>query len=127
MLATAAYKGHDRRAFLRMNYEAPVEVKVLSNVKDANPATSRNISQTGILFSSEHLVPLSSMVWLNLDINTLSICSEIEENSLIYKNGIVGKVVRVDEADDGNYDIGVCFVKKSAPEAEKLKSLLTNT
>jgi hypothetical protein len=124
MEATSTYKGRERRAFLRIGFEAPIRFKVLSDTRDISPAVSKNISKTGLLFTSEDILPISSFVWMNLDINTLSICSEIEQDALVLKEGIVGKVVRVDENDNGTYDIGICFVKKAAPEAERLKSLL---
>ncbi len=118
----------ERREFFRVPYATTLKYKAYSE-KDAN-ATAQNISQSGILFQTEQKPPkLSSIVWLNLDIRTLKICQEIESRALIFNNGILGKVVRVEEdADSGkSYDIGVCFLKKdqknSAGVSELLKTL----
>ena len=87
----------------------------------------RNISQSGILFQTEQEPPqLSSIVWLNLDIRTLKICQEIESRALIFNNGILGKVVRVEEdLDAANaYDVGVCFLKKDQRGSAEVEELI---
>ena len=119
----------ERREFFRLNFKSPLQIKfydskVGSTVQDAD---SRNISQNGILFQTGDNPPrLSSLVWMNLDIRTLKICREIESRALILNNGVLGKVVRVEEdADQGNaYDVGVCFLKKDQKESREVKSIL---
>jgi hypothetical protein len=103
----------ERREFFRLNFKTPLQFKAYTDSRAH--ATAQNISQSGILFQTEQAPPqLSSIVWMNLDMRTLKICQEIESKALIMNNGVLGKVVRVEEdADKGStYDIGVCFLKK---------------
>ena len=95
--------GKDRREFFRINFDTPLNFKSYSRLavnapEKAQQATAQNISQSGILFQTEENPPqLSSIVWMNLDIRTLSICKEIEKKALILRNGLLGRVVRVEE------------------------------
>ena len=115
----------ERREFFRVPIRTPLEFKAYGERKVH--ATARNISQTGILFQTEGEAPkLSSIVWLSLDFRTLKICQEIEGRALIMNNGILGKVVRVEEdIDNGNaYDVGVCFLRKDQQGSAEVEALL---
>lgn len=78
------------------------------------------------MFQTETQPPqLSSIVWLNLDMRTLSICQEIERRCLVLKNGLLGRVVRVEENTTNDaYDIGVCFLTRDQKDSEEVKELL---
>lgn len=109
----------ERRTFFRYRYENPIHYKVLNtpstkNDSGANPidAVSKNLSASGILFTSKHLLQISSVLELELDYRTSRICQEIEESALIINNKLLGKVVRIEEGENGLYDIGVAFIKK---------------
>lgn len=120
----------DRREYFRINFKTPVEFKIYPSKSgpQAQRGSSQNISQSGILFQIESKPPqLSSLVWMNLDIRTLSICREIEKRALVLNNGLVGKVVRVEEdADNGNvYDVGVCFLTQEQKDSREVKEILT--
>ena len=126
----------ERREFFRLNYKTPIqfksyEVKNLpKSAKLAGPleGTTRNISQNGVLFQTEENPPqLSSIVWMNLDMRTLKICQEIEGKAIIFNNGVLGKVVRVEEdAKSGNtYDVGVCFLRKDQKESREVQQALS--
>ncbi len=115
----------ERREFFRVPYATSLKYKAYSD-KGAN-ATAQNISQSGILFQTDQEPPkLSSIVWLNLDMRTLKICQEIETRALIFNNGILGKVVRVEEDTDTgkSYDIGVCFLRKDQTNTAGVSELL---
>lgn len=117
----------DRREYFRINFKTPIEFRVYpSKVSESHKASSQNISQSGILFQIDNKPPqLSSLVWMNLDIRTLSICKEIEKKALILNNGLVGKVVRVEEDAENSrlYDIGVCFLTQDQKESREVKEI----
>lgn len=125
--------GKDRREFFRINFDTPLNFKTYSRLavntpeKSEHQATSQNISQTGILFQTEDNPPqLSSIVWMNLDIRTLSICKEIEKRALILNNGLLGRVVRVEEdaKNSNRYDVGVCFLTQEQKNSREVEQIL---
>ncbi len=127
---------HERREFFRLNFTTPLNYKSYSGTrsktsqisKSSARAVSQNISQSGILFQTENKPPqLSSIVWMSLDFRTLSICKEIEKRALIFNDGVLGRVVRVEEdTNDSNlYDIGVCFLKEEQKNSQEVEQILT--
>lgn len=125
------YKGKDRRKFLRYSYSKPMKFGVIDTLKDKTllnglmDAISKNLSASGILFiTNVNTVPnISSLLALDLDYKTVNICSEIESSALILKNKVIGRVVRIEDNEDGTCDIGVAFVRKTDPLMKDLKSL----
>jgi hypothetical protein len=116
----------ERREFFRLKFNNAVEIKTYddSGQNQSTYGKTDNISQSGILFQTEHTPPkVSSILWLGLDIRTLKICQEIEARALILNNGIFGKVVRVEE-DESGYDVGVCFLKKEQKDSREVQELL---
>lgn len=122
----------ERREFFRLNFTTPVrfkpvEIKALQKTEtsDSLQGSTRNISQSGILFQTENKPPkLSSILWMNLDMRTLKICQEIESKALIFNNGVLGKVVRVEEDPNNTYDVGVCFLRKDHKDTAEVKKIL---
>ncbi len=115
----------DRREFFRLPYANSLKYKAYN--EQGATATAQNISESGILFQTAQEPPkLSSIVWLNLDLRTLKICQEIESRALIFNNGVLGKVVRVEEGsdDDSSYDVGVCFLRKEQRDTAGVSELL---
>ncbi|MFH1878660.1 MAG: PilZ domain-containing protein [Candidatus Omnitrophota bacterium] len=121
--------GDDKREFLRVDYETPLNFKILkeSKLNTKTDITSRNISASGLLFRTpnEASIPaLSSIVWIELDSHMMSVCEEIESDLVIYKNGIFGRVVRIAEGEPGkSYDIGVCFLRKKDMTEQEISDL----
>ncbi|MDD5496603.1 MAG: PilZ domain-containing protein [Candidatus Omnitrophica bacterium] len=113
------YSGQERREFFRYRHEKPMHYKVVSAAKGAGSASdlvdadSKNLSVSGILFTAKEAPELSSVVMLDLDYRTSQICREIEAHALIKDNKLFGKVVRIEDAGDGLYDIGVAFLKNT--------------
>lgn len=106
----------DRREFFRMDFRQPVKFREFQ--RDANAlklGTGENISQSGILFKTRIVPPLSSVLWMDVDIRTLRICREIENRAVIEDRGLLGRVVRVEEDPEeaNSYNVGVCFLRKS--------------
>ena len=122
-------EGDDKREFLRMDYETPLDFKVLSGEKlsSKKDIVSRNVSSSGLLFrtASETSIPnLSSIVWIKLDDKMLNICSEIENDLVMLNGGVFGRVVRIAEGEPGlSYDIGVCFLRKQNMSKEDISDL----
>jgi hypothetical protein len=114
----------ERREFFRVPFSNSLNYKAYT--RPATYGAAQNISQSGICFQTGEPPKLSSILWLNLDIRTLKICQEIESRALVMNNGILGKVVRVEEgAEDGNtYDVGVCFLKKDQKGEAEVQELL---
>jgi c-di-GMP-binding flagellar brake protein YcgR len=119
----------EKREFLRIDYESELNYKILKDEKlmAKTDVRSRNISASGVLFrtSSESSIPaLSSIVWIELDPKMMNICAEIEDDLVIHKNGVFGRVVRIAEGEPGkSYDIGVCFLRKKDMTEEEIKEL----
>jgi hypothetical protein len=124
------YPGCERREFIRHRHEKPVRYSVLNT--DARQreaaqfmdAVSKNLSASGILFSTTNMPKLSSLLMLELDRRATNICREIEENALVIDDKLFGKVVRIEDAGSGRYDVGVAFIKRFDTIQEKIKGLL---
>ena len=132
MLGNDPGSSQERREFFRLNYAAPLHFKAYqitaSRTSTASVGRSRNVSQSGVLFQTEKNPPqLASIVWMNLDLRTLTICKEIERRALIFNNGLLGRVVRVEE-DPGNnsiYDIGVCFLTQGQQDSKEVQQVIS--
>ncbi|MFH1799147.1 MAG: hypothetical protein ABH844_07430 [Candidatus Omnitrophota bacterium] len=120
----------EKREFLRIEHDAPLNFKVLSGERliTKSDISSCNISASGLLFrtTAESSIPaLSSIVWVELDDKMLNVCAEIENDLVIHKNGLFGRVVRIAEGEPGkSYDIGVCFLRKKDMTEEEIHSLV---
>jgi hypothetical protein len=108
------YNGPERRKFVRLDYVAPLACKVCKKetVSKLLEGYTANISQTGLLCNIKDKVKKDDLLWLSFDKDTLSICGEAEKRSLIYQNGVIGKVVRSQQKIDGTYDIGIRFLTR---------------
>jgi PilZ domain len=126
------HRGEERRKFLRCNYEKFFNYNTVNLSKDKRfmsslvSAITRNLSGSGMLFSTTEVPQLSSLLVLDLDYHTARVCEEIENNVLIVNNRVLGKVVRVEEREDGVYDVGVVFVTKSDRLPKDVQSLVTS-
>ena len=124
--------GQERREFFRINFSTPLNFKsysrlAVSSSQGSQEGSAQNISQSGILFQTENNPPqLSSIVWMGLDIRTLTICKEIEKRALILNNGLLGRVVRVEEdtKNSNRYDIGVCFLTQEQKNSSEVEQIL---
>ena len=124
------YQGKDKREFFRYNYEKDVHYKVVNANKDKSSvsklidAVSKNLSASGILFTTGSIPEISSVLVLDLDYRTTRICQEIEDRALILNDKLIGKVVRIEDNEDGRYNIGVAFVKKTESLSSDIKDLV---
>ncbi|OIO37806.1 MAG: hypothetical protein AUJ71_04455 [Candidatus Omnitrophica bacterium CG1_02_49_16] len=130
-------KAEERREFFRVNFSAPLNFKSYAGAPSGSSsriagssarAVSQNISQSGILFQTENNPPeLSSILWMDLDFRTLNICKEIEKRALVFNNGLLGRVVRVEEdtKSPNIYDIGVCFLTQDQRNSKEVEGILS--
>lgn len=75
-------------------------------------AFSRDLSDSGISFVSRRLPELSSIVRLDMNYKDILLRKEEAEQVLLSDNKPVGKVVQIEDAGGGNYNIGVSFFRK---------------
>ncbi len=117
----------EKREFFRLNFSAPLNFKAFKPQNAEAEATAKNISQSGVLFQMPENPPaISSILWMDLDLRTLKICQEIENRALFFNNGVLGKVVRVEEdVRTGNsYDVGVCFLTRDQQNTREVQDIL---
>lgn len=108
------YKGSERRKFVRLNYLTPLAYKVCKKstiTKLLNGYTS-NISQSGLLCNIKDKVKKNDIMWISFNRDMLSICTDLEASSMIYQNGIIGKVIRTEHKRNGTYDVGIQFITR---------------
>ena len=123
------YLGSEKREFFRYKHEKPVYYKNIGVPSQGDMATkfikamSKNLSASGLLFTAELIPKLSSIVMIDLDYRTSQICREIESRVMMLENKLIGKVVRIEDAGEGFYDIGVAFIKKSEVIPAALKNM----
>lgn len=108
------YNVPERREFVRLDYSTPIDYKVCKQetlLKLLQGYTS-NVSEAGLLCNIKDKVNKDDILWLSFDRATLVICEELEKRALIYQNGIIGKVVRIEPKDLGEYDVGIQFITR---------------
>ena len=131
---TVKIESQDRREFFRLTFKSPLKYRsyaagtgeVAAKDADSEAGTSKNISTSGVLFQTQAPPKVSSILWMNLDIRTLKICQEIERRVLIFNNGILGRVVRIEEdpAKGNVYNVGVCFITQDKKDSKEVTQIL---
>lgn len=108
------YSGPERRMFYRLDYETPLAYKICreETVSRLLEGYTSNVSQSGLLCNIKDRVHKEDILWLSFDKGTLNICQDLERQALIYQNGIIGKVARVEDKSDGSYSVGVHFITR---------------
>lgn len=110
----SVYKGPERRQYSRLEYVTPVAYKVCKKetISKLLEGYTSNISQAGILCNIKDRVNKDDILWLSFERDVLSICRDLDRRSLIYQNGIVGKVMRTEQKVDNSYDVGIRFITR---------------
>jgi len=108
------YKGRERRDFMRLECRTPLAYKVCreETIEKLLQGYTADISQSGLLCNIKDRVNKDDIIWLSFDRGTLNIFEEIERKSLIYQNGIIAKVVRIEQRNDDTYNVGVQFITR---------------
>ncbi|MFC1590331.1 PilZ domain-containing protein [Candidatus Omnitrophota bacterium] len=115
------YPKSNRREFLRFDFNETIKYSIIKESKQKSlsseliNAISRNLSASGILFVANvgQQPDIASLLVIELDYKTTSICKEIEDSALIMGNRLIGKVVRLEDNEDGTCGVGVAFIKKT--------------
>lgn len=117
-----SYRGNERREFIRLDYVQPLAYKVCNKdtVSKLLQGYTVNVSNTGLLCNIKDKVQAEDILWLSFDRDTLSICAEVEKRSLIYQNGIIGKVVWAQQKEDNTYNVGIHFITRQEKILESL-------
>jgi hypothetical protein len=118
----------ERREFTRLEFSKPLAYKVCKQETLSNllQGYTVNISEAGLLCNIKDKVNLEDILWLSFDKSILIICSEMERRSLIYQNGVIGKVVRVDSGENETYDVGVKFITRVEKDIQNFESRLSS-
>jgi hypothetical protein len=108
------YKGRERRQFVRLDYTTPLAYKVCKKktVSMLLEGYTTNISQAGLLCNIKDKVKKGDLLWLSFDRGTLSVCEGLEKRSLIYQNGVIGKVARIERKKDDTFNVGIQFITR---------------
>lgn len=117
-----SYHGQERREFIRLDYVQPLAYKVCNKetVSKLLQGYTVNVSNTGLLCNIKDKVQAEDILWLSFDRDTLTICAEVEKRSLIYQNGIIGKVVWAQQKEDKTYNVGIHFITRQEKVLESL-------
>ena len=108
------YGGPERRKFFRLDYETPLAYKVCKEktISRILEGYTSNVSETGLLCNIKDKVRKKDILWLCFDRGALSTCQDLEKQALIYQNGIIGKVARIEDRNDGSFNVGVQFITR---------------
>ncbi len=104
----------ERREFIRIDYAAPLAYKICNKetISRLLQGYTSNISEAGLLCNIRETVNTNDILWLSFDRGVLDTCEELEKRVLIYQNGIIGKVVRVEPKGYDNFDVGIKFLTR---------------
>ena len=119
------YNRPDRRRFVRLDHVTHLDYKVCKKdtILKLLVGYTSNVSQAGLLCNIKDRVHRNDVLWLHFDRNILDICEELERRSFIYQNGIIGKVVRIADKEDGTYNVGIKFITREENIKPEIKSL----
>lgn len=121
-MSKKVYKGQERRQFVRLDYTTPLAYKVCKKetISKLLQGYTANISQTGLLCNITEKVKKGDILWISFDRAALYICADIEKRSLIYQNGIIGKVARTELKSDGTYNVGIQFITREEKDSSHI-------
>lgn len=119
------YKGAERRKFFRFPRKKNVcyrkvlmgEQKILA--QKFCSGISKNLSTSGLLFTSKERLELSDMIALDLRYSDIPGLKSMKRNIVMLNNKPLGRVVQIGEETEGKYNIGVAFITE--PEGLSVK------
>jgi hypothetical protein len=119
-----SYTGQERREFLRLDCSSPLAYKVCKpeTLSKLLEGYTVDVSKAGLLCNLKDKVRIEDILWLSFDKNILIICEEIERRSMIYQNGVIGKVVRINGKNNGTFDVGVRFITREEKDSPGINS-----
>lgn len=113
----------DKRKYVRIDcLMAGRIVSIGSATKtDMNQSTAltKNVSAGGLLFKDVHRYNMGDLVVIEVDTTTFEPCPDKDVHFIKIRGCVLGKIVRVEEFDDGHaYDYGVCFIRSDDREQD---------
>jgi len=125
-MAENIYQGPERRKFIRLDYIKPLAYKICKKetVDMLLDGYTVNVSEAGLLCNLQDKINPDDILWLRFDRDTLMVCQEIEKRSVIYQNGIIGKVVRSELREDGSCEVGVQFITREEKTVFPIRSAM---
>ena len=114
----------ERREYVRLKYHALLGFKVCDKktVSKLCAGYTVDISQSGLLCNIQEKVNPDDILWLSFDRETLDFCKELEEKVLIYQNGVIGNVTRVEIEKTGDYSVGINFITRQEKDIGNIYS-----
>ncbi|MBU1124609.1 MAG: PilZ domain-containing protein [Candidatus Omnitrophica bacterium] len=108
------YQDTEKREFERQKFVTPLSCKVCKKetISKILEGYTSDISQSGLSCSIQEKVNPDDILWLSFDRATLNICEELEKKLLIYQNGIIAKVIRINPLADLSFEVGVSFITR---------------
>jgi len=108
------YKGPEKREFLRLEYKVPLAYKICrqETIDKLLQGYTADISPSGLLCNIKDRVNKDDILWLSFDKGTLGVFELLEKRSLIYQNGIIGKVVRIEQKNNNTFNVGIKFITR---------------
>ena len=116
------YSGSERRQFVRLEYIAPLAYKVCKPeiIEQLLKGYVADVSPAGLSCNIKIEPRPGDILWLSFDRATLIFCEEMEKRSIIYQNGVIGKVVRVAHRGDDTYEVGVNFITREEKDSRNI-------
>lgn len=118
------YNSQERREFPRREYPAPLAFKVCNKITLSKLCAGYtvDVSQSGLLCNMREKVNQDDILWLSFDKETLDFCKDLEKRVLIYQNGIIANVTRVQAGETGNYNVGIRFITRQEKDTDNIFS-----
>ncbi|MDD4941703.1 MAG: PilZ domain-containing protein [Candidatus Omnitrophica bacterium] len=111
---TEHYDGEEKRLRERFECMTPLAYKICSQetLSKLFKGYTINVSETGLLCNIHDSVKVEDVLWLSFNKSVLELCAELDRHSFFYQNGVVGKVVRVEDNRDGTFNVGIHFITR---------------
>jgi len=122
---------NNNRQFVRLDFNKSFAFSVCDYelLADLHLASSKNVSQTGICFTSVEVPKIDSIIKLSVDLSTLAECIRTEKYLFELDGGLLAKVMWTKQSpeDPNMTDVGAAFIKaeeSGLPEVREAVAIL---
>lgn len=113
----------ERRDFLRI--DCLVETHILSITEsgelDNNDGLAKNISASGVLFKSKRKYQTGTIISIEIFPGILNELDENKAKVIKTRGYVLGKVVRIEETEEEEYECAVAFISSHEENEEYLR------
>ena len=104
----------DKRTTTRITCQTPLVYKVCKEetISKLLEGYTQDISKNGLRCTITERIPTDCILWLKLDIDAINACEEIEKRAVIIQQGVLGKVMWVEEKPNNIFEIGLRFITR---------------